>query len=519
MNRWCKLSIILLHTSLTVAAQNTNIANDYASTLYADATQTWHNTLNPAGLTRDSLQKRGTAYFDFQHMEGTHYLVQNGDEENKFTFYADAYQPIGKLLYGYGKMAFEEGREFNRSWSDVLRSHHSNPYFSGSSISAKYDLHNVDLTASLATIDVNNFTFGARLDYKVGDFSRLRDPRSRINLAEYRITPAATYRTGKHIMGLSAHYKRRKEKLVGLKTVQTDAIMKYYTYTGLENAVGSAGGYKSYEREYVDHELGGELSYNYRGRNFQSLNTLTLNTAHEDIYGTNKYMPGKYLRKEYSFASHNLVKTSDKLLHSIDATVSIRPAQGDEYRQQKVITLDSVTGISSQEWKTTMTLNKRYEVQEYEADLRYRLMWTNNQAITSFAGLHIHYVYDKDEYHLPESFLETGGADIMLEGGSRIFRRNEKSLWIEGMLGYHAATQSKLSLSNSSTDYAVNVLLPDMKYWKANYIMGNLEVSYHFPISIKNVRHEWFVKARGHYLSTDQSTNAWNAGVSFGVFY
>lgn len=104
------------------------------------------------------------------------------------------------------------GRQFNRSWSDVLRSHHSNPYFSGSSIKGKYDFQNFDLSAALATLPIKNFTFGARLDYKVGDLSRLKDPRSRTNLADYQLTPAVTYTWNKHSLGLSGYYHRRKEK-------------------------------------------------------------------------------------------------------------------------------------------------------------------------------------------------------------------------------------------------------------------------------------------------------------------
>lgn len=43
---------------------------------YADATQLWRRTLNPAGLSLDTLTNRGISYFEFSHQQGTHYRVQ-----------------------------------------------------------------------------------------------------------------------------------------------------------------------------------------------------------------------------------------------------------------------------------------------------------------------------------------------------------------------------------------------------------------------------------------------------------
>ena len=54
------------------------------------------------------------------------------------------------------------------------------------------------------------FTGGVRLDYQVGDLSRLRDPRSRSELLDYKLTPSLTYTSGQHTLGISGHYRRRK---------------------------------------------------------------------------------------------------------------------------------------------------------------------------------------------------------------------------------------------------------------------------------------------------------------------
>src|SRR5574344_1104774 len=106
MNKWCELSVVMLMLTLNISAQETDTSNTYDKNIYADAVQLWRSTMNPAGLTRDSLMNRGTAYFDFCHKEGSHHLVQDGNKENRLGFYADSYQTIGKYLYGYGRFNF-----------------------------------------------------------------------------------------------------------------------------------------------------------------------------------------------------------------------------------------------------------------------------------------------------------------------------------------------------------------------------------------------------------------------------
>lgn len=376
----------LMVTALCIHAQDIELQTKEKYE-YADATQLWRRTLNPAGLSLDTLTNRGISYFEFSHQQGTHYRVQDGDEQNKLLFTSERYQKIGKYLYGYGRFTFDMGRQFNRSWSDVLRSHHSNPYFSGSSIKGKYDFQNFDLSAALATLPIKNFTFGARLDYKVGDLSRLKDPRSRTNLADYQLTPAVTYTWNKHSLGLSGYYHRRKEKIPNITTVQTDPNLKYYTFTGMENADGTTGGYSGFEREFVNHEFGGELSYQYKNERIQTLTTLSYAKGNEDVWGDIKYSPGKYHTTTYNLLSMNRIK-SGRTEHIIDISINYQTGKADEYRQEKIIEKDPVTGIESSYWNTLLTYDERYTVDLLNANLHYRLLWSNHHTgeATAYAG-------------------------------------------------------------------------------------------------------------------------------------
>ena len=110
------------------------------------------------------------------------------------------------------------------------------------------------MTAAVGTTDFSGWRFGLQLNYQLGDLSRLRDPRSRSQLLDYRLTPAVSYTMGNHTLGLSGYYDRRKEKMGPLVTVQSDATLTYYLLSGMENATGTIGGYSSFNREWVNHQ-------------------------------------------------------------------------------------------------------------------------------------------------------------------------------------------------------------------------------------------------------------------------
>lgn len=487
---------------------------------FTDVMQLWNRTSNPAGLSLDSLINRGICYFDLSQQKGSHYRVQDGNKQNRLMFSTERYQKIGKYLYGYGSFVFDMGRQFDRSWSDVLRSHHSNPYFSGSSVKGKYDFQNIGLTASLASLPIRHFTFGLRLDYEVGDLSRLKDPRSRTNLADYRVMPAITYTLKRHTFGLSGYYHRRKEKIPSITTVQTDPNLKYYTFTGMENVSGNTGGYSGFEREFVNHEFGGEFSYRYKNDRLQTLLTLSYAKGNEDVWGAIKYTPGKYHTQTFGIASMTRIQ-SGRLLHALDIRAGIQRGEADEYRQEKVIEKDPDTGIESTYWRTLLVYNGRYTVDLLDAGLHYRLWWTDPAAgeTTAYAGLRMEFESASDQYNLPASSLDVQRATARLEGGYAFLRKNNHSLWVEAEAGYSRSLSAELALNDATTEYAQQVLIPDMTYYGASCLFGELNVRYQLPITIKKHTTVWYVKATCALLKSDQNTD-WNRfGFSFGLYY
>jgi len=510
-------------TALTATAQDMT----HEKYMLADEVQLWRNSQNAAGLAldmKDSADNRGTAYFDLLHQSGTYHRVQEGNQLNQLRFFTERYQKIGKYFYGYGSFDFDMGRTKQRAWSDVLRTYNSNPFISGSSVFGKYDSQNFTLNAKLASIRLGHFNYGAALSYKVGDFSRLRDPRSRVRLADYQITPAVTYTTDSHTIGLAAYYHRYKEKLTGLTTVQTDPNLQYYLMSGMEYAQGSVGAYSSHWREYVNHEFGGELSYAFKGDLLHSVNALTYAHATDYTYGQYKYEPGRWYTNNYGLSTKNRLQAGS-ILHSLDAAVHYEEGYADQYNQELITERDG--SYSTQYWSNKMTYRKRYQLKKLDLGIHYRQSFLDEDAIAGFVGFSYDYQSVSNKHLLATSTLKYASSLFGIEGGYGFLG---KRLWVKVNANYRMSHKADLQLAEATTDYGQSVLIPDMQYYSANYWQGRLELLYQFPITIKGQHTLWFAKLYGSYLHANKSSliniggdesklYGQTAGLSVGLYY
>ena len=506
--------IVSVNLVLLVFLVNLDILAQEAQYRYADATQLWRLTNNAAGLSLDSATNRGIAYFDFQHREGDYHRIQEGGQRNQLEFYTERYQRINPILVAYGSFRFDMDRTKERSWCDVIRPYNSNPYFAGSSVSGKYDTQQFDLTAAVGTIQMWGVTAGLRLDYKVGDLSRLRDPRSRSELLDYKLTPSLTYTSEPHTVGLSGHYNRRKEKIPGITTVQQDPNLKYYLMTGMEQAVGTTSGYSGYSREWVDHRFGAELSYGYNNGATKSLNAVSIERGSEDVLGQYKYEPGHYVSYQYGFTSRNRL-SSGNALHQLDFTARYSQAYADEYRQQ-LLQEKNDRGYTSYHYETLITFKKRYQVKVLDANLHYRYSMVDGNAVNTYLGLKAALNSAKNKHLLPNSSLQYDHLDFTVEGGKAFLKSR---LWVDAEAGYHVSAKADLALADAATDYATQVLLPDMAWYDANYWRSHLQLTYQFPLTLKGTRSQWFVRAYGDYQKTNNSLQGSTVGASVGMFY
>ncbi|MBR6190271.1 MAG: hypothetical protein IKQ59_15200 [Prevotella sp.] len=541
---FCLLSIVFSFHPLWGFAQSE------AQYRYQDATQLWRLTDNAAGLGLDNSENRGYAEFGLEHRSGDYHRVQEGGQRNQLTFETERYQHIGSFLVGYGHFLFDMDRTKDRAWADVMRPYDSNPFYSGSSVHGKYDQQLFDLTAAISTIPIplvgenvdRELTLGARLDYKVGDLSRLRDPRSRSELLDYKIAPGVTYSFGNNTVGLSGYYRRRKEKIPSMTTVQTDPNLLYYQFYGLGEATGTVGGYSGYQREWVNHQFGAELTYGLNlNPQFSTLNSIDISRGAEDVWGQYKFSPGRYTSYIYKAASRNRFGKG-RLLHAIDLEAEWQQGYADEYRQQLIQEKDPEKGYTSYRYETQITYRKRQQLTTFDACLHYRLnivghasqrgnlvghaSQRDNLEETGTQGSVPHYVAtyvgakaqlsgSTNKHLLPSSELKHNRLNLSLEGGHGLLKGR---LWIDATATYSNATKADLSLADATTEVAQQVLLPDMLYYDANYFRGQLSVKYLFPLKLKGYRSTFYVKAYGDLISAQHSLDRKTVGLTFGLY-
>lgn len=494
---------------------------------YDDATQLWRLTDNAAGLQLDSSRNRGYAEFNAEHRSGDYHRVQEGSQRNLFHFETERYQSVGKYLVGYGRFSFDMDRTKNRAWADVYRPYGATPYFSGSPVAGKYDQQSFDFTGALGTVPLlckssfgdsnGGLRFGLRLDYKAGDLSRLRDPRSRSELLDYKLTPSVAFTVGRHTLGFAPYYNRRKEKIPNLTTVQTDPYLSYYEMRGLEQVSGSIGAYKGFGRQWVDHRFGGSLSYGFRDKQLNSLTTIGVEGGREEALEDEKRMPGRYTSYRYTLASHHRIYGSS-LLHEADLTMSYDEGYGDEYTQQRVQTTDATTGVSSYHYETLIAYNKRYQTHSVSGQAHYRLNFLCQQQPVGYAGVNFAVESCHQKHILPTSTFDHQRLALVAEGGKSLLAGR---LWIDLSCGYHFTDtdDDDLVLAEPGSVYAQEVLLPDMAYYKANYWQGHIELKYQFPLTLKGTSTQWYVKAYGDYLRTQHCQMDMKVvGLSIGLY-
>lgn len=522
---WGRL-FLLMFTLPTMAQTPSDSLVGEPEYRYKNLTQLWHNTSNAAGLSLDDSSNRGFASIGFNHRGGDYHRVQEGGAMNNMQFFTERYQRLGRYLYSYGKVDFNLGRTKDRSFADQFRPYNSNPYQSGSAIAGSYDHQDFDMVASVGTTDFSGWRFGLQLNYQLGDLSRLRDPRSRSQLLDYRLTPSVSYTMGGQTLGLSGYYDRRKEKMGSLVTVQSDATLTYYLFSGMEYATGTIGGYSSFNREWVNHQVGAAMDYGYRSDSFHTLNSFGISRGEEYAYGTYKYEPGRYFTYLYNVQSQNRLLTGS-VLHQVDVRMDWQQGYADEYRQQLIIKNDPQIGTTSYTYEKQLEFRKRYQVRTFDCAFRYRANFLNDapsrllqQATASlkgYTGFSIDTHKASNRHLLPLSSSDLSRINFQLENGISLFKQH---LTADLTLGYSVSTRADLQLAYDTSVLAQRVLLKDLPYYDANLLHGRLQVMYQFPLTIKKSRAMWFVKAFGDFTSANSAghPNLYNVGFSVGLF-
>lgn len=466
-----------------------------------------------------SLLNRGTASFGLSHRQGDLHRVQEGGVGNAMAFEAERHQSFpSRSMSVYGRFCFSQRHVKDRAWCDVLRPYDANPFFPGSAIRGSYDEQTFDLDGILAKVFGGKVVAGVELRYAMTDFSRLRDPRPRSQMLDYVVGPSVRFLlgAGNSALGLQLAYGRRKEKISSVSTVSSSSTIVYWQMSGLENAVGTISGFGGYNREWVNHKFGGEVSFDHKSDSYAMVAAVSLRRSTEYVYGTYKFEPGRMGGYDYGLqTSHKLWRRD--VLHHLSLKATYREGYADEFMQSLVQTRDSLTGYTSSRYVRLITFKKRFQLQTLDANVGYVAHWLDGRSERAYAGLRLAYGRSNQEHLLPTSRLTRSRLRIGVEGGGVLFN---SSLWAEVEAGYAPSTEARMTLADAAGLYAQSVLVPDLDFYRRDIADASLKLTLQRHNVLRHGQHlRWFVAAQGGYEGNSGGKSNANFALSLGVFY
>lgn len=481
--------------------------------------QQWSNTSNAAGISFSKVDVGSFATLEGYNSGGDYHRVQEGNANNGLKFSTERYDRFNEKVLVKGSFSFNLNSEKERAWSDVFNTYNSNPYIYGSSVKGDYETQLFHLNLMVYTLQYGKFNFGLTLDYHVADMARQRDPRSRSYLLNYSLIPSLVYNLDQNRrVGLNLFYSYNKEKMPGLTTVQTDPNLQYYTFTGLENAIGRIGGYKGFSRQFVSDAFGADIQYNLSKGNIDWLLSGGASFLKEETLGDKKQSPGSYNSYNYNFLS-TLLWRRGNFLHNFKVKAVIVDGGADEFRQSLIAERDTLTGLTTQIWETIYTYKNRYVVKTANIEASWKLYSMNKDrdGYKWSAGLSANYSSFENIYYLQKSEYGASRLSLGAEGSYLLWNSRYNKLIFEAQVVAGFKTESKLNVNNE-TELYTNVLQPDLDYHDRDTFYAGASVIYTFPLQfIKKSRLTGYAKLYGGNLFSADNIGWYSAGIAIGL--
>lgn len=517
-----KISIFIVITSLicsplyTQGKDTLKVYPDFQKREIQLLKQVWNYTDNAAGMGFSAVSRGSLTSLQKYYSNGDYHRVQEGSANNGLTFSTERYDRFNEKVHVKGTFMFNMNTEENRGWSDVVNTYNSNPYIYGSSVRGNYESQKFDLNLKVFSVLKGGFNYGLTIDYKVADISRQRDPRSRTYVLDYSVIPSITYSYSENSsVGINLKYRFDKEKMPGLTTVQTDPNLKYYTFTGLENAIGRIGGYRAFSRQFIGDYAGGALQYNWRNNNYNLILSAGMDMYWQETLGDKKQSPGSFNSLNYYLTSIFQIKKST-WLHNVGLNVLVKDSGADEHRQNLVSVRDTVTGITTENWVTIYTYKNRFIASVADISFKWDTYSLKGDTYRWRAGFSAGYNSFKNIYYLPKSEYLSGRLTAGLNGTYIQSLKKGRKIIFEGAVNGGLNTSAKLDLS-SQTEISDNILIPDLAYHKLNTIEVSGSMKYTFPLQfIKNAGISGYARIYGGNLFAGDSD--WSSfGFAIGI--
>jgi len=481
--------------------------------------QQWVNSDNAAGMSLSKVDRGSFTTLSYYKDGGDYHKVQQGSKNSGFLFRTERYDRFNDKVFVRGTFSFNNNKEYDRGWSDVINTYNANPFIFGSSVRGDYEKQQFDLNLKVYSVTSGRFNFGFTVDYKVADIARQRDPRSRTYMLDYSLIPSMLVSlSDKHKVGIDLYYRFSKEKMPGLTTIQTDPNLKYYTFSGVEFLDGKIGGYKGFSRQFLSDIAGGGLQYNYFSNDIKLLVSFGFDAQWEQTLGDKKQSPGSYNSFNYRLLSDLLVKRGD-LLHNLRLSGAVKDGGADEFRQNQITSRDPITGITTETWETIYVYKNRFiaKTANIKADWRIIRSDKSGNGYKWIAGIEGGYSQFSNYHYLPSSVYEAGKANGGINGLVRLLSSKGRTLELKASVnaGIKTGTKLEAALENEAV---TNILEPDIQFHNRNTIDINGDLRYTFPLKLGKVSNILgYAKIYGGNIFASGSKQWYSAGLSIGI--
>ena len=475
----------------------------------------WKETSNPSSLSFFGFEKTlGTAELSTDFLSGTYKRAMDPLRDYGLNFSAESYNPLDHIDL-YGSFTFRQETLEGKTYSENHDPYNGNPYIAGSTLAGDYTKQLFAFkVVSASKLLWNRMRFGVACDYNVGDMSRYNDPRSRVQLADYSITPGLTIElTSKDRLGLSGTYRYRKEKMLKPVT-KSDNIDRYIYCVQKGVSEYSETGLLFFSRRYVGNYGGGELQYSHMTQELSLLAYSGATYRHDDVIGERKETPGDYGSMGY----HGGISSfwgGGKLRHKASLEISYDSGWAQECLQELTTEMND-QGMPDSYWRTVMK-NIRFRNSSASLSAKWQMFGLRDEEYLWDFGIAFDSELHSSRYILPESHFKTAYLEPAIVGGRVLYRKGASEINISGRLGWHINVQNDLSVNpeldkEKLTTVRDNVTLPDYQTFSRNNLAFSLNVNYIFA-TLKNVRLYCSASTNQYYALTDPASLASVSGL------
>lgn len=457
------------------------------------------NTDNAAGAQSDKMDYFSSFGIEYNHVSGGYKRAQSGLRSNGYGFSTDGGGSMeslkGTFLWGYFNFNRDkiQDAEYNASLIDPLR---GMPFFVADENKSNWINQDYRLGLKAATpLLFRHWTVGIGLDYENAQGAKQLDPRPKMLLSKFTVTPSVTYTVGKHTLGADFRYYSRRED--GSASNSNNFINQHtweVVYPGFFSETEIGGGQSSVLRFYNANSMGGGLQYGYRSDRIKLLLSSRYAYTVEDVdnnYTTPKTI-GTTKTTEWEGRIGMVYTFRSNHMFVLDACYTDRSIDGIEYVQ----VFDNTTAVNK--WQV-LSKHIRSNFSTRHATLTLDYLYNRSNSYLWRAGFSADYENLSDIYYIPRSTQDID--NLRFEGHVKknfFFGDNTIHANLCAMIKSNTDAEHIYTGYNPESRIYTDMVLRDYDYLRSDaYGIGG-EISYS-RCGIISERSTFFISARADW--------------------